>query len=83
MRTLDEIREAIRKLPAKDAWQLAQELREYLDDLWDKQFEEDVKAGRLDNVIGRARKSTPAAKAGPESCDCSHAALGSSDEHAG
>lgn len=54
MSTVAEIREAIRKLPAKDAWQLAQELRERLDDLWDKQFEEDVKAGRLDNLIARA-----------------------------
>jgi Arc/MetJ-type ribon-helix-helix transcriptional regulator len=51
-----EIREAIRKLPADEAWQLANELREYLDDLWDKQFEEDVKAGRLDNVIAHARR---------------------------
>ncbi|HEV2841605.1 MAG TPA: hypothetical protein VGW39_09800 [Chthoniobacterales bacterium] len=56
MSTVTEIREAIRKLPAKDAWQLAQELREVLDDLWDEQFEDDVKAGRLDNVISRARR---------------------------
>jgi len=56
MRTVTEIREPIRKLPAKDAWQLAQELREHLDDLLDKQFEEDVKDGRLDNVIARARR---------------------------
>lgn len=56
MSTVTEIREAIRKLPAKDAWRLAVELREHLDDLWDKQFEEDVKAGRLDNVIVRARR---------------------------
>jgi hypothetical protein len=56
MSTITEIREAIRKLPAKDAWQLAQELRDHLDDLWDKQFEEDVKAGRLDNLIARARQ---------------------------
>jgi Arc/MetJ-type ribon-helix-helix transcriptional regulator len=54
--TVTEIREAIRKLPAKDAWQLAQELREHLDDLWDKQFEDDVKAGRLDKAIARARE---------------------------
>lgn len=56
MRTVAEIREAIRKLPAKDAWQLAHELREHLDDLWDKQFEEDVNAGRLDHLIARARQ---------------------------
>lgn len=56
MSTVTEIRDAIRKLPARDAWQLAQELREHLDGLWDKQFEEDVKAGRLDNVMARARR---------------------------
>jgi len=54
--TVTEIREAIRKLPAKDAWRLAVELREHLDDLWDKQFEDDVIAGRLDNVLARARQ---------------------------
>jgi hypothetical protein len=56
MITVTEIREAIRKLPAKDAWQLARELREHLDDLWDKQFEDDVNAGRLDNLIAQARR---------------------------
>lgn len=55
MSTVTEIREAIRKLPAEQAWQLANELREYLDDLWDNQFEEDVIAGRLDNFIAQAR----------------------------
>ena len=56
MSTITEIRDAIRKLPAKDAWQLARELREHLDELWDKQFEKDVITGRLESVIGRARR---------------------------
>ena len=55
MSTVSEIREAIRKLPAREAWQLADELRDYLDALWDEQFEEDVKAGRLDGLIARAQ----------------------------
>jgi Arc/MetJ-type ribon-helix-helix transcriptional regulator len=54
--TVTEIRDAIQKLSAKDAWQLAEELRDYLDALWDRQFEDDVKAGRLDQVIARARE---------------------------
>jgi hypothetical protein len=54
--TAIEIREAIQKLSPKDAWQLADELREYLDDLWDEQFEKDVEGGRLNNVIARARR---------------------------
>jgi hypothetical protein len=49
-----EIREAIRKLPAKEAWQLAEELREHLDALWDEEFEKDVEAGRFDQMIARA-----------------------------
>lgn len=56
MSTVTEIREAIRKLPAEQARQLANELREYLDDLWDKQFEEDMTAGRLDDFIAQARR---------------------------
>ena len=55
MSTVTEIREAIRKLPPQEAWRLAEELRDYLDALWDKQFQEDVKAGRLNDMIARAR----------------------------
>ena len=58
MSTVAEIREAIRKLPSKEVWQLAAELREHLDALWDKQFEEDVKAGRLDDLITTAQETT-------------------------
>ncbi|HZE56439.1 MAG TPA: hypothetical protein VE031_01170 [Chthoniobacterales bacterium] len=83
MKTVREIREAIRKLGPKEAWQLAGERREYLDDLWDKEFEEDVNAGRLNQAIARAREEYAGAKTGSESCGSFHAALGSIDEHAG
>jgi hypothetical protein len=56
MSTVSEIREAIRRLPAKEAWQLAEEFRDYLDALWDQQFEADVQTGRLDKLIARARE---------------------------
>lgn len=62
MSTLTEIREAIQKLPAKEAWQLAEELREHLDALWDGQFEKDVEAGRLDKIIARAREEHASGK---------------------
>jgi hypothetical protein len=65
MSTVTEIREAIRKLPPQDAWKLAEELRDYLDVLWDKQFEEDVTAGRLDNLIARAREEHATGKTRP------------------
>jgi hypothetical protein len=63
--TVTEIREAIRKLPPQEAWRLAEELRDYLDALWDKQFEEDVKAGRLDDLIARAREEHATGKTRP------------------
>jgi hypothetical protein len=56
MSTVTEIRDAIRKLPPQEAWRLAEELREHLDSLWDQEFEGDVKAGRLDDMIARARE---------------------------
>ena len=56
MSTVTEIRDAIRKLPPQEAWRLADELREHLDALWDKQFEQDVEAGRLDDMIARTRE---------------------------
>ena len=65
MSTVAEIREAIRKLPAQEAWKLAAELRDYLDALWDKQFENDVKDGRLDNLIARAREEYSSRKTRP------------------
>ena len=65
MSTVAEIREAIRKLPPGEAWKLAAELRDYLDALWDKQFEEDVKTGRLDHLIARAREEYDAGNTRP------------------
>ena len=62
MSTVTEIREAIRKLPPKEAWKLAQELREHLDGLWDEEFEQDVKVGRLDGIIAEARAEHVAGK---------------------
>lgn len=60
---ITEIREAIQKLPAEEAWQLAEELRDHLDALWDEQFEKDVEGGRLDELIARARAEYIAGKA--------------------
>ncbi len=65
MSTVSEIREAIRRLPAKDAWRLAEEFRDYLDALWDHQFEADVQAGRLDKLIARAREEYDSGKCRP------------------
>ena len=42
-------------MPAAEAWQLAHELREELDEMWDAQVENDVRAGRLDSLITHAK----------------------------
>lgn len=65
MSRVTEIREAIRRLPPHEAWKLAQELRDYLDPLWDEQFEKDVQAGRLDSLIMRAREEHASGKTRP------------------
>jgi hypothetical protein len=65
MSTAAEIREAIRKLPAEEAWKLAADLRDYLDGLWDQEFEDDVNAGRLDNLIAGARDEHAVGKTRP------------------
>ena len=65
MSSVTEIRNAIRKLPPQEAWKLAADLRHYLDSLWDKQFEEDVKAGRLDDLVARARQEHVRGKTRP------------------
>ena len=53
--TVAEIQSAIRQLPAREAWEVARQLRDYLDELWDDQFEADGRAGKLDALLQRAR----------------------------
>ena len=45
-----EIIDQVQKLPAKDRFELARWLREYEADLWDKQIEADIRAGKLDKL---------------------------------
>lgn len=54
MGTLSEIEAAIKKLPEGDIRQLATWLQEYLDDMWDRQIEGDLKLGKLDSLIAKA-----------------------------
>lgn len=54
--SLQEIEIAISELPAADVMTLAEWLAEYKEQLWDKQIEEDAKAGRLDSLIDQAKQ---------------------------
>ncbi|WP_017324898.1 hypothetical protein [Synechococcus sp. PCC 7336] len=54
MATLLEIEAAIEQLPESDVRQLAVWLQARLDEIWDRQMEADLSAGKLDNLIARA-----------------------------
>lgn len=54
MSTLQEIEEAIDRLPRDQAFELNEWLQQRLDDEWDRQFEGDVKAGRLASLAQKA-----------------------------
>ena len=48
MTTADEIKQAVRGLPEAEYAKLMDWLHELAEEAWDKQIEEDIKAGRLD-----------------------------------
>jgi hypothetical protein len=54
MGTLPEIKAAIKQLPDSDIRQLAAWLEEYLEQMWDKQIENDLTSGKLDRLIAKA-----------------------------
>ena len=54
MTTLLEINAAIKQLPESEVRKLAGWLQEYLDETWDRQIEEDLTSGKLNNLIAQA-----------------------------
>ena len=48
MTTADEIKQAVLSLPETEYAKLMDWLHELAEDAWDKQIEEDIKAGKLD-----------------------------------
>ena len=56
MSTVKEIESAVVRLSAKELAQFRQWFAEFDAAEWDKEFEEDVKAGRLDKVAEHAIK---------------------------
>jgi hypothetical protein len=56
MRTVSEIETAIRRLPRKDLAALRKWFAEFDAEMWDRQFEDDVKEGRLDKLAKKALK---------------------------
>jgi UTP:GlnB (protein PII) uridylyltransferase len=54
MTPLSEIEAAIQKLPEEEVRHLATWLEDYLNELWDRQIETDLAAGKLDALIAQA-----------------------------
>jgi hypothetical protein len=54
MMTLQEVEEAIRRLPSEQLTAFRASFAEFDAALWDRQLEEDVRAGRLDALADEA-----------------------------
>ncbi len=61
----DQIEAAIQKLPREEFFRLHEWIRDRFDDEWDKQIEEDVRAGRLDHLAQEALAEHRAGKTMP------------------
>ena len=60
-----EIQPAITRLSPAEQRQLARWFEEALEDAWDAQIEEDVKAGRLNDLIAQAEADIAAGRVKP------------------
>jgi hypothetical protein len=56
MPTLHDLEEAVRALPPQDFAAFRSWFAEYDAALWDRQIEEDVQAGRLDEIMDEATR---------------------------
>jgi hypothetical protein len=62
---IKEIERAIVQLPAEDLDKLAGWLEDYRAQMWDKQIEEDLAAGRLDSLLAEVAKEYEAGLSQP------------------
>jgi hypothetical protein len=54
MSTVMEIEKAIEKLPTDELFELTHWISNRFSDAWDRQIEEDIRAGRLNNLAAEA-----------------------------
>ncbi len=54
MVTIQEIEKAVSNLPSEDLAKFRAWFEEFDAQLWDRQFEEDVRSGKLDNIANKA-----------------------------
>jgi hypothetical protein len=60
--TLEQLEDAIKHLPAKDFAALREWFAKFDAEQWDRQFEDDVKHGRLDALADEALKDLDAGR---------------------
>jgi len=65
MSTVTEIEDALRALPVDQARSVADWLQDYLEDQWDRQIENDARAGKLDRLAAKALKDHQSGRTKP------------------
>jgi len=65
MSTVEEIEQAIEKLPVQEKWGLHNWLSAQMADAWDRQIESDIKAGKLDLLAEEALREYREGKTRP------------------
>jgi hypothetical protein len=65
MSTVQEIETAIQKLKPKEIREVGDWLDELREDLWDRQIDADIKAGRLDKLADKALEDYRAGRCKP------------------
>ena len=65
MSTVAEIENALQELPVNDARKVADWLQEYREQLWDKQIDADIDAGKLDPLWEKAKADIAAGRVKP------------------
>jgi hypothetical protein len=55
-----DVEAAIKQLPEYEVRDLAKWLQDYLDELWDRQMEADLAAGKLDHLMAQAEAAITA-----------------------
>jgi hypothetical protein len=62
MTKLEKIEESVANLSHDEFWRFAEWFAELQAERWDRQIEQDAKAGRLDKVIAQAKAEIAAGK---------------------
>jgi hypothetical protein len=63
--SIQEIENAVAKLSADELTTFSQWFEEFIADQWDRQIEQDAKAGRLNEVLHRAKEHQEAGRVTP------------------